>query len=329
MPSPQISRRDFIALSTATTWGLSSSLAHASTPAHYPKSLKIVVPYSTGGGTDIIARHLAERLRIQTGVMALVDNKPGANGVIGTDLVAKSTPDGSTLVLVVNSHLLNPVVMSKLPFDTFKDLKGVTQVAVSPLVLVTGIKNEGAHVNEFLAAVRKSKVPVSYGSSENMTRLVGSMFVKVSGLDAVHIPYKGGGPLMTDVAAGITMLGVTSVLSAKQLIDSGRIKALAITGTERSRILSDTPTFREMGMEGFDKVTTSYSLYGPAGIPMETLTAVQAAVAGVLATADMRAILAAQAAMPVGNPVSDFQKQIPVDFEFWKKLALENSLERE
>ena len=322
-------RREFVALGAATTLGLTARLAQANIPAHYPKALKIIVPYSAGGGTDIIARHLAERLRQQTGVTTIVDNKPGANGVIGTDLVAKSTPDGSTLVLVVNSHLLNPVVMSKLPYDTFKDLKGVTQVAVAPLVLVTGIKNEGVNAREFLNVVRKNKPNVSYGSSENMTRLVGSMFVRTSNLDAVHIPYKGGGPLMTDVAAGVTMLGVTSVLSAKQLIDSGRIKALAITGTERSRILPDTPTFREMGMEGFDKVTTSYSLYGPSAIPMETLNALQGAVAEVLATADMRGILAAQAAVPVGNPVVDFQRQIVSDFEFWKKLAIENNLERE
>lgn len=329
MSIPSLTRRELVALGAATTLGLAARGALASAPAHYPRSLKIIVPYSSGGGTDIIARHLAERLRQHTGISTIVDNKPGANGVIGTDLVAKSVPDGSTLVLVVNSHLLNPVVMTKLPFDTFKDLKGVTQVAVSPLVLVTGVKNEGLNARDFVAAVRRSKANVSYGSSENMTRLVGSMFVKSTQLDAVHIPYKGGGPLMTDVAAGITMLGVTSVLSAKQLIDSGRIKALAITGTERSRILPDTPTFREMGLEGFDKVTTSYSLYGPAAIPMETLQALQGAVADVLAMPDMRAILAAQAAVPVGNPVPDFQRQVTSDFEFWKKLALESNLEKE
>ena len=150
-------RREFLALGATATLGLTAQQVLANTPAHYPKSLKIIVPYSAGGGTDIIARHLAERLRQKTGVSAIVDNKPGANGVIGTDLVAKSAPDGGTLVLVVNSHLLNPVVMSKLPYDTFKDLKGVTQVAVSPLVLVTGIKNEGANAREFLAAVRKNK----------------------------------------------------------------------------------------------------------------------------------------------------------------------------
>lgn len=322
-------RRQFVVLGAAASVGLAAQTALANAPAHYPKSLKIIVPYSAGGGTDIIARHLAERLRQQTGVTTIVDNKPGANGVIGTDLVAKSVPDGSTLVLVVNTHLLNPLLMSKMPYDTFKDLKGVTQVAVSPLVLVTGVKNDGANAREFLNAVRKSKANVSYGSSENMTRLVGSMFVKASSLDAVHIPYKGGGPLMTDVAAGVTMLGVTSVLSAKQLIDSGRIKALAITGSERSKILPDTPTFREMGMDGFDKVTTSYSLYGPSAIPTETLNALQGAVADVLATADMRSILAAQAAVPIGNPVAEFQRQIGNDFEFWKKLALENNLERE
>lgn len=322
-------RRKMLALSTTAMLSLASQYASAAPPENYPKSLRIVVPYSVGGGTDIIARHLAERLRQQTGVPTIVENKPGANGVIGTDLVAKSTPDGGTLVLVVNSHLLNPIVMRNLPFDTFKDLQGVTQVAVSPLVLVTGVKNEGSNALEFLAAARKNKLDVSYGSSENMTRLVGNMFIKEGKLDAVHIPYKGGGPLMTDVAAGVTMLGVTSVLSAKQLIDSGRIKALAITGTERSKILPDTPTFKEMGMEGFDNVTTSYSLYGPSAIPMSTLNSLQGAVAQVLATNDMRSILAAQAATPVGNSVPDFQKQVTRDFEFWKKLAVENNLDKE
>lgn len=322
-------RRNLLALSASVLFSMVGQPAFAAPPENYPKSLRIVVPYSVGGGTDIIARHLAERLRQQTGVPAMVENKPGANGVIGTDLVAKSPPDGSTLVLVVNSHLLNPIVMRSLPFDTFKDLQGVTQVAVSPLVLVTGVKNEGSNALEFLAAARKNKSDVSYGSSENMTRLVGSMFIKAGKLDAVHIPYKGGGPLMTDVAAGVTMLGVTSVLSAKQLIDSGRIKALAITGTERSKILPDTPTFKEMGMDGFDDVTTSYSLYGPSAIPMSTLNGIQTAIAQVLATKEMRATLDAQAATPVGNTVPDFQKQVKRDFEFWKKLAIENNLEKE
>ena len=134
---------------------------------------------------------------------------------------------------------------------------------------------------------------------------------------------------MTDVAAGVTMLGVTSVLSAKQLIDSGRIKALAITGTERSKILPDTPTFKEMGMDGFDDVTTSYSLYGPSAIPMSTLNGIQTAIAQVLATKEMRATLDAQAATPVGNTVPEFQQQVKRDFEFWKKLAIENNLEKE
>ena len=322
---PALSRRHFVALGSALAL---PSLAGASV-AHFPKQLKIVVPYSAGGGTDIIARHLADKLRGVTGSTVLVDNKPGANGVIGTEIVAKSAPDGGTVVLVVNTHLLNPLLMPKLPYDTFKDFTGVTQVAVSPLVVVSSVKNDGANPRDFAARLKAGKVNVSYGSSENMTRLVGSMFVKAMGLDAVHVPYKGGGPLMTDVAAGITTIGVTSVLTAKQLIDAGRLKALAITGTERSRILPDTPTMREAGFDTFDKITTSYSLYAPSATPMPLLQALQGAITEVVQGPEMGQILASQAASPVGNTVADFNRQVKTDFEFWKKLALENNLDKE
>lgn len=320
------SRRDFVALGAALAL---IPQARAAVPAHFPKQLKIIVPYSAGGGTDIIARHLADKVRLATGLTVLVDNRPGANGVIGTEIAAKSTPDGSTVVLVVNTHLLNPLLMSKLPYDTFKDFLGVTQVAVSPLVVVTSVKNEGTNAKDFAAKARAAKLKYSYGSSENMTRLVGSMFVKAMDLDAVHIPYKGGGPLMTDVAAGTTTVGVTSVLSAKQLIDGGRLKALAITGTERSKILPGTPTMKEMGFDTFDKITTSYSLYAPSATPVDILTALQTMVTEVVQGPEMVQILAAQAASPVGNLVADFNRQIKTDFEFWKKLAIENNLEKE
>ena len=320
------SRRDFVALGSALAL---APLARAAAPVHFPKQLKIIVPYSAGGGTDIIARHLADKLRVATGLTVLVDNKPGANGVIGTDITAKSTPDGGTVVLVVNTHLLNPLLMTKLPYDTFKDFIGVTQVAVSPLVVVTSVKNDGTTAKDFAAKARAAKLKYSYGSSENMTRLVGSMFVKAMALDAVHIPYKGGGPLMTDVAGGTTTIGVTSVLSAKQLIDGGRLKALAITGTERSKILPNTPTMKEMGFDAFDKVSTSYSLYAPSATPADVLTALQTKVSEVIHGSEMVQILAAQAALPVGNSVADFNRQIKVDFEFWKNLAIENNLEKD
>ncbi len=294
-----------------------------------PKNIKIVVPYSPGGGTDIIARHLAERLRNLTGSMVLVDNKPGANGAIGTDIVAKSPPDGSAIVLVVDTHLLNPVLMPKLPYDTFKDLKGVTQVAVSPMVVVTSTQFAGPTAREFVAQVRSTKMNVSYGSSENMTRLIGNMFVKAYQIEAVHIPYKGGGPLMTDVASGVVTVGVTSVLTAKQLIDAGRIRAIAITGPARSRILPDTPTLKELGHEVFERMGTSYSLYAPSATPLPILNALQGAVAEVIHAPDMSQILANQAATPVGNSVADFNRLIPPQFEFMRKMALEAGLDKE
>ena len=320
-PSFDLGRRAVLGIALAVTLP-----AWAAWP---DKPVRIVVPYSAGGGTDIIARDLAQRLQPRLGQTVLVENKPGADGMIGTDLVAKSPGDGYSFVLVVASHLINPLVYAKMPFDTYKDFTGVTMVAESPLVFVTNVDTPAKNAKEFEALVKKTPGKYSYGSSENMTRLVGTIFVQGQKLDAVHVPYKGGGPLMTDVAAGVTTMGVTSVLSAKQLMTAGKLKALGITGSKRSSVLPDVPTMVELGYPGFADVRTTYSLFAPAATPKDIVERFQKEVAAVIHTPEMVEIFGQQAATPVGNSVADFNEQVKRDAAAWGALAKSIGLKAE
>ncbi|MEM5428096.1 tripartite tricarboxylate transporter substrate binding protein [Cupriavidus oxalaticus] len=299
--------------------------AHAEFP---DKTVRIVVPYSPGGGTDIVARRLAERLTPRLKQTVVVENRPGANGIIGTDAVAKSAPDGHTYVLVVNTHLLNPILYKKMPYDTFNDLIGVTMVAKSPLVFVTQTEFPATNAVEFARHVKAKPDKYSYGSSENMTRLVGAMYNKAQNLDMVNVAYKGGAPLMTDVVGGVTTVGVTSVLTAKPFITSGKLRPLAVTGAQRTPALPNVPTMIESGMKDFE-VYTSYSLYAPAKTPKAALERMQKEVHAVVMAPDMKEILAEQAATPVAQPVDEFNAEVKKDFALWQRLAKEVNLQAE
>lgn len=312
-------------LLTAISAAVVAPAVHAAIP---DKPVRIVVPYAAGGGTDTIARHLAERLRPRLGQTVIVENKAGADGIIGTDFVAKSVPDGHTYVLVVTSHLVNPYVKKKLPFDTLNDLVGVTQVAVSPMVFIVNSEFPAANPRELAAAVRKEPARATYGASENMTRLVGAMFNQRMGLSVTYVPYKGGAPMVTDVAGNNLGFGVATLLTAKSLITAGKIKPVGITGGRRSPLLPSTPTMVESGLPDME-VYISYSLYAPAKTPRETLERMQADVAAVIRTPEMVEILAAQAATPVGNTVTEFNQQLQKEAHLWEKLVKEAGIEPE
>lgn len=284
------------------------------------KPIRIIVPYAGGGGTDIIARRLGQGLTPLLKQPVIIENKPGANGIIGTDIVAKSEPDGHTYVLVVATHLLNPLLNKTMPYDTFKDLAGVTMVAESPAVFVVSSESPYKNIADFIKAMKAKPGVNSIGSSENMTKLVGALFVAEEKLDMVSVMYKGGAPLMTDVASGVVTIGVTSIMTAKNLMDNGRLRPLAVTGAERSPTLPNVPTMTEAGVKNV-QISLTYSLYAPAKTPKDRLIAMQQAVHQVATSPTMRNALAEQAATPVANSVDDFQKQVLKDAEFWQGLA--------
>jgi tripartite-type tricarboxylate transporter receptor subunit TctC len=284
------------------------------------KTIRIIVPYSAGGGTDIIARRLALGLGPLLKQNVIVENKPGANGIIGTDIVAKSEPDGHTFVMVVSTHLINPIVTKNMPYDTFKDLAGVTVVADSPLIFVTSSQFPAKTMVEFTKAMREKPKTYSYGSSENMTKLVGAMYANAENLDMVSVSYKGGAPLMTDVVSGVTTVGVTSILTARNLMNAGRLTPLAVTSAKRSAAVPDVPTMQEAGLKDFD-ITQSYAMYAQGKTPMALLQAMQKAVNQVAHSPDMKAALSDQAAWPVAQPVSEFHERIKRESAFLQDLA--------
>lgn len=231
----------------------------------YPsKAVTLVVPYSAGGGTDIVGRLMAQRLSELWGQSVVVDNRTGANGVIGSSTVARAAPDGHTLLLVVGSHAVNPVLMKSLPYDTDKAFTPITNIASSPSVLVVQANGPYKTLADLLAAARKDELGCGY--SEGQTRLTGELIRQVGNLKLTGVPYKGGAPIMVDIIGGHLPMGVTSVLTALPHVRSGALRVVGIAADRRMPLFPDAMTFKEAGLNGVESLSW-YGLFGPANLP--------------------------------------------------------------
>lgn len=261
------SRRGLLAGAFALLAPLSmASYAMAAEPLNkFPdKPVILVVPYAAGGGTDIVGRNIAQRLSTLWGQSVVVENRSGANGVIGSSIVSKSPPDGHTLMLVVGSHAINPVLMKSMPYDTTTAFTPITRIADSPMVLVAAAKGPYPTLKDALTAARAQEMPL--GFSEGHTRLTGEMIRQAGNLKTLGVPYKGGGPLMIDIMGGHVPMGVTSVLTAMPHVQSGNLRVLGVADDKRSAVFPDAMTFKEAGL-GDVKSLSWYGLLGPAGMP--------------------------------------------------------------
>lgn len=314
----------FMAIGLAGVFISSESFAQ-----DYPnRAIKIIVPYGAGGGSDILSRHLADRLAKRLGQSVIVENRPGADGIIGTTAVASAKPDGYTYLIAVDSHLLNPLLYKTLPYDTFKDITGVTMIARSPYVFVTSSEFPAKDMKEFVNQARSNPNKLSIANSEKYSLLVNQKLVDSEKLDAVHVPYKGSGPMMIDVAAGVVSMSPTSILAATPYLQSGRMKAIGVTGDQRSPALPNVPTLKEQGFKDYDFYVT-YGLYAPAGTPRAVLDTMQRAIKDVVETADMKAIFAEKGAVPVANTVEEFNAHQKAYFLTLKGLAEKFNLKSE
>lgn len=295
-------------------------LATAAQAQPYPnKPIRILAPYAPAGGTDILARLFAQKLGESWGQTVLVENRPGADGMIGTEIVARSAPDGYNLVLVVAAHVINPSLKTKMPFDVLKDFTAVTLVAESPWVVVV---NPGVKVNnikEFIALAKAQPGTLSFGSSEPSSRLAGELFKSLAGVNLLHIPYKGGSQIMTDMLGAHIQVGFTSVLTVLQHHKSGALRVLGVSGKKRAPSMPEVPTVIEAGLPGYE-TSAWYGLYAPAGMPAEITQKIQKEIARIAALPEVKARLLQLGAEAVASTPEEFTEFTRSEFSKYAKI---------
>ena len=300
---------------------LASGMALAQ--AYPARPIKLVVPFPPGGGTDIIAREVANKVATSEGWTIVIDNKPGSGGNIGVDAAAKASPDGYTLVLGQTSNLaINPSLYAKLPYDPVKDLAAVGLVASAPLVVVVSSASPYRKLADVVAAAKAKPTALNYASSGNGTvaHLATEQFQKVAGIQLTHVPYKGASQGLTDLVGGQIQIYVSSVPTLIAQIKSGQLRALAVTSLQRNRDLPDVPTMVEAGYKDFEAVTW-FGVAGPAAMPKDAIAKLNAAFNKALATPDVQKKLAAQGAEVLSGPPEKFASLIRTDGVRWGAIV--------
>ena len=290
----------------------------------YPnRPVKVVVTYPPGGTPDIYGRVMAAELQKKWGHPVIVDNRTGAGGTIGTDAVAKAPPDGYTLLFAADATVtLAPAVIAKLPYDPVKDLKPIVNVAAGPFVLLASPSFPPNTVQEFIALARKQpgKIPYASSGAGGQQHLAMETVRAMTGIDVLHIPYKGFGQGLTDVMAGQVPLIFGGITASISLIKSGKVKGLAVTSARRAKALPEVPSFAESGLPGFD-IQAWYGFIGPAGLPPDIVRKVNADSLAIIERPDFQQRLARDGIEAVGNSPEAFGDQIRADIERWAKIV--------
>lgn len=262
----------------------------------YPnKQVHIIVPYAAGGGLDILARLVAQKLSGNLGQQVIVDNRPGGNTVIGSEALVKSPPDGSTIMLVVNAHAIIPNLVAKLPYDPIKDFAPVASIASSELVLLLNPSVPANNLQELIALAKSKPGQLNYGSagSGGTSHLASEMLNMMAGIKTQHIPYKGASQALTDLVGGQVQLYFSPPVAAIAHIKSGKIKAIAISGEKRMSTLPQVPTFTQAGLPGFD-ATLWFGFLAPAGTPKAIIDKLSAEFAKIMAMPELKESLVSQ-----------------------------------
>jgi tripartite-type tricarboxylate transporter receptor subunit TctC len=311
---------------------LVSSLALAASAQGYPsKPIRVIVPFAPGGNVDITARLVAPGLQDALGQPVVVENKPGAGGTIGADQVAKSAPDGYTLLMGSNSTFsVAPSLYPKNPYHPLRDFSPVVSIASAPFVLVTPANASARNAADLVNAAKANptKLTMSSAGTGSSNHLVGELFQDISGAKFTHIPYKGSGQALTDLMAGTVDLHFDQLTSAAGHVKSGKLRALMVTSPTRVAMMPDVPTAREAGYPTFE-ATNVTGLIAPAGTPTDVIQKLNAAMQKVLADATLRDRFAAIGASPTGGPPEDFARYIREDLAKWTRIVKEANVKVE
>lgn len=305
---------------------LFAAMAAASLCAHadtYPtKPVRLVVPFPPGGPTDVLARIVAPKLGERLGQTIVIDNKPGASGMVGADVVAKAAPDGHTLLVNASIHIINPSLYPKQPYDAVADFAPISNLADVPLVLIVNPKVPARSVKELVALAKSSKTPLAFASAGNATsqHLSGEAFKLAAGVDLLHVPYKGSAPALTDLVSGHVQLMFDSMPSSMPFIKSGAVRALAVTTARRSAALPDVPTMADAGYPALD-ISTWYGVWAPAGTPAPIVQRLSTEIAAIVRQPDMRAQFEKLGAEPVGNTPAEFAAFAKAELSKWASIV--------
>ncbi|MSQ54235.1 MAG: tripartite tricarboxylate transporter substrate binding protein [Betaproteobacteria bacterium] len=304
-------------------------LATAAQAQTFPsKQVRIMVPYAPGGGTDIISRTLAAKLQEAWGQTVFVENRPGANGVVGTDVVLKSPPDGHNVAVVVGAHVINASLYSKMPFDPVADVAPVTLIATSPWVVVVTPGIGAATLQDMIAQAKANPGKLRFGSSEPSSRLAGEQFKQQAGVDLQHVPYKGGSQIMTDMLGGHIEIGFTSTLTVLQHYKSGKLKVLAVAGKVRHPSMPDVPTAIEAGLPEYETYAW-YGMYTAKATPREIVARIQQEIARIVRTPEMREKLGQFGAEPIASTPEEFAAFTKSEYDKFARLVKQAGIKAE
>jgi tripartite-type tricarboxylate transporter receptor subunit TctC len=311
---------------------LVASLAAGASPAQdYPtRPVRMVVPFSPGGSTDTLARIVGQKLTERSGQPVIIENRAGAGGHIGAEQVAKSAPDGYTLLLGGVPHAISASLYSKLPYDMARDLTAIAEVAAFPSAIVLHPSLPANSVKELIALARARPGRLSFGSAGigSPNHLSLELFQAMAGVSMVHVPYKGSGQLVGDLLAGQVQLASMGLPVAVAHVQSGKLRAIAVTGAARSPLLPEVPTVSEAGLPGFE-VTSWYGVFGPAGLPADIVAKLNSEIGSAVTAPDVKERLAALGAEPSVKAPDQFGRYVREEIAKWAKVVKDSGAKAE
>lgn len=316
--------------SRCATLAFAALVAPAMAQDYPARTVRLVVPFATGGGTDLVARLTAQKLGERWGQQFIVENRAGAGGIVGTEAVARAKADGYTLAVVSGSHTINPSLHKRLPYDSIRDFAPVTNLVSGPALLVVHPSVPARSVKELIALAKARPGELSFASSGNGSppHLAGELFKWMAGVDMIHVPYKGNGPAYADLMGGQVKLMFPNIASSLQHVRSGKLDALAVTSRLRSPAAPEIPTIAESGLPGYD-LSSWFGLLAPAGTAVGIVNILQQEIAKVYEQPDVREKIRSFGVEPVANSPAEFAAELAAEMAQWAKLFAAARIEAE
>ena len=309
---------------------LAASSATAAEVAYPSRPVRIIVGFTPASSNDILARFVAARLSERLGQQVIVENRPGANGAIGTELTAKATPDGHTLLLMSTSHTMNAATSAKLPFDPVRSFEPIAMLGAGPLVLVASPSFPADNVRALVDIAKAKPGAVAYASAGTggINHFAGALFARTAGVELTHVPYKGGAPALIDVIAGQVQIIFGSMPLTLRQVRAGKVKGLGLTSARRSPQLPEMPTIAEAGVAGYE-ISTWWGILSPAGVPPAIVTRLNREISGIVVEPASVQRLEGEGASPWPLSSAEFRKVIESELARWRRVAREANIRAE